>query len=611
MPRPWFLAVVFLACAPAKAPPTREVIHLHGSPYERGLEHGTRLRSKVLSLHATLLTNSLIPYLSREQPDIVSMLPAYAAERYQNGAFGHELLLDSAKNIERSLPRAVRDELRGIADGSGLPYDDVLILNTFIDTTLAVRAVSFAIRLSRAPQLESVELLGAESDGVDNAGDGTIDEPGEGLLSPYAATPYGSLVELPPTTRVRAVLSSPRHVDRATVRVELDGVVYTQADPELAFQDLSPERLELTLTPRAPLPAASTVTLVLGAGDQLLLEKPPPAHASFMRDEELVFTTRGAGLALRDVRRPVLDDHRTQPPAFAFAVRGAMTPDGAPLLAQHFAMLDANTSHRHTAVFVHHPESGPAFMTVGWAGVAFGMSGMNEKGLAWACNPADTLNNSVVGSVVASIADLSQAKLLAGGLPIGFAGRKVLENSSSAAEAATLMRSLTYAFGWSCLVADAAGGLEAVEVHSDVFRDGEKGVHGYGPEDLDGDGRRFSSVTADDLETGSCRVKNVADIATFTIAGQRVVPEKTWSSFFFRARRGIDATARVLGARRGHVDVEAAEAVLAAPELVDTSDSMNAVVYELAVKTAHVAMGSEPATASPFEATGFDEGATP
>jgi hypothetical protein len=606
MTRLSLLSLLLLACAPAKAPPTREVIHLYGSPYQRGLQHGQQLRSKVLSLHATLLTNSLLPYLSREQPDIVSVLPVYGADRYQNGQFGHQLLLDSAKNIEKSLPHAVRDELRGISDGSGLPYDDVLILNTVFDSTLAVRAVSFAIRLSRAPQLESVEFLGADSDGVDNDGDGQVDEPGEGLLSPYAATPYGALVELPPTVRLRAVLSSPRHVDRALVRVELDGVVYTQDSPELALEDLDDQRLQLTLTPAAPLAQGATVTVVLAAGDQLLLDKPPPAHASFMRDEELVFTTKGAGLAARDVRRPPLHDGRTQPPAFAFGVRGSMTPGGAPLLAQHFAMLDANTSHRHTAIFVHHPDSGPAFMTVGWAGVAFGMSGMNEQGLAWACNPADTLNNSVVGSVVASLADLSQAQLLAGGLPVGFAGRKVLETSSTVGEAATLMRSLTYAFGWSCLVADAQGGLEAVEVHSDVFHDGEKGVHAYAPEDLDADGRRLSSVTADDLETGSCRVQNVADISTFTIAGQRVTPEKTWSSFFFRARRGIDATARHLGEQKGTVDVSAAEAILSAPELVDTSDSMNAVVFDLAAKTAHVAMGSEPATASAFEATTFD-----
>ena len=59
-----------------------------------------------------------------------------------------------------------------------------------------------------------------------------------------------------------------------------------------------------------------------------------------------------------------------------------MTPDGAPLLAQHFAMLDANTSHRHTVVFVHHPDSGPRLHDRGLGRRRLRHVGHDEKGLA-------------------------------------------------------------------------------------------------------------------------------------------------------------------------------------------------------------------------------------
>jgi hypothetical protein len=123
----------------------------------------------------------------------------YSSERYQNGNFAYELLLESAKNVERSLNRATRDELRGIADGSGLTYDQVLVLNTFFDTVLAVRGVALAIRLSRAPQIKSLEFVGAASDGVDNDEDGVIDESGEGRFEPYVPQLFGLGVELSPT----------------------------------------------------------------------------------------------------------------------------------------------------------------------------------------------------------------------------------------------------------------------------------------------------------------------------------------------------------------------------------------------------------------------------
>lgn len=597
------LAVSLLACGPYNKPPTRELVELRGTPYERGLQHGTQLRSKIRSFYTTLLTNSLWPYLGREQPDIVTFLPEYGAERYQNGNFAFELMLDSAKSIERSLNRATREELQGVADGSGMTYDQILVLNTFFDSVLAVRGVALAIRLGRAPLLKSVTFVGADGDGVDNDSDGQIDETGEGHFEPYIPELYGLAVELDPTKPIRLVLTEVDGVDPATVRIFLDNQLFNSTSPELVATELSPTELQVTFTPSAPLANGLTTTLVVGAGDKVVLENPLPEHASFMRDEEIAFTTRGAGLSRRDVRRPALTDGRTRPPPVAIGVRGTMTADGKPYLAHHFSLLDANTAHKHTVALRHVPDNGPAFVTIGWAGIVYGMTGMSERGVGYACDPADTLDNSVVGAVLDNVADISKARLVARGMPIGFLGRRILEQATDAASARDVIANAERAYGWTCVLADKNGGMEAIEVDSDIFNDGSRGNFLLSTTELDSSGRRYASTSDDDFVLGSNYVKNVPDITTLLVAGQRIVPQRQWSGFFYRSRRAADGVKGRLEAAKGTIDAQFLQDLISDEQFVDKSDSMNAVVLDLENLQVRSAMGQIPATSGPFEVT--------
>ena len=597
------LVAALAACTPLNKPPTRELIELHGTPYERGLQHGTQLRSKVRSFYTTLLTNSLFPSLSREQPDIASFLPEYAAERYQNGNFAYELMLDSAKNIERSLNRATREEMQGIADGSGMTYDQILVLNTFFDTVLAVRGVALAIRLARAPLVKSFEFVGADSDGVDNDNDGQIDEPGEGHFEPYIPELYGLAAEVAPGAAIRVVLTEVDGIDPATVRIYLDNQLYTRDSPELVLTELSPTELQVTLTPCTPLGSGITTTFVIGAGDKKIIEAPLPARESFMRDEEIAFTTRGAGINRRDVRRPRLTDGRTRPPPVAIGVRGSMTVGGKSFIAQHFSLLDANTAYKHTIAIRHVPDTGPAFVTIGWAGIVYGLSGMSDRGVGYACDPSDTLDNSVVGSVLGQVADISKARLIASGMPIGFLGRKILEQATDAASARDLIGNAERVYGWTCVLGDRTGGLEAIEVDSDIFHDGTRGTFPLTTTELDATGRRYASTSDDDFVLGSNYVKNVPDIASLNVAGQRIIPQRQWSGFFYRSRRAVDGVKGRIEAGKGTIDAEFLQQLIADPEFVDQSDSMNAVVLDFENLQIRSAMGQVPATAGPFEVT--------
>ncbi|MBK7860946.1 MAG: hypothetical protein IPJ65_20545 [Archangiaceae bacterium] len=590
MLRPLALLLTLAACSAPSPPPTRETLVLTGTARERGLQHGQQLASKIRSFYTTLLTSSLFPYLGREQPDIATLLTEYQKDRYQNGQFAYQMLLDSAHSLERSLSRDVIDELQGIAEGSGLTYDEVLVLNTFVDSTLAVRGIALAIRLSRAPVLERLELVGLEGDGVDNDGDGLVDEPGEAVLAPFSASRDATFIEVPTHFTVKVQLRDADGVDPALVRMQISGVPLTVTTAALA-DDLLEATAEVNVAP------ASSLLLVVSAGDRKILSAPAPDHASFMRDTEVLFTTRGANLAPGAVSWPTLTDGRTRPPSFAIALAGPATKGRAPLLAHSFALLDANTAHKHTAVFVHVPDKGSPFAVVGWAGVAWGLSGLNARGLGYACNPSDTLDNSVVGAVLENVLDLSQAKLTARGRPLGFAMRQLLQDESDTASALDGLRNgRQNPYGWSCALADAAGDLRAVELDSDIFKEGEGGIYEYGPAD------RLSSRGDGDLVLGSDYAKNQNDIKRLMVAGQRVVPQREWAGSFFRSRRVTSYVADHVQQQYGQLDVETVEQLISDPIVVDQSDSMNAVVLDLKRRTVWSAIGTEPAPDAGFEA---------
>ena len=102
-----------------------------------------------------------------------------------------------------------------------------------------MRSITFLIRLMRAPQIQSVEFFdpsyvpenpldpgGLPPDGIDNDGDGMIDEENEGVLRPYEPSPYATLVEVPENTKVRISLKDPNGVDPASVRIQLDNSIF-------------------------------------------------------------------------------------------------------------------------------------------------------------------------------------------------------------------------------------------------------------------------------------------------------------------------------------------------------------------------------------------------
>ncbi|MBM4346027.1 MAG: hypothetical protein FJ100_21850 [Deltaproteobacteria bacterium] len=604
-------------CYTAEPPPRLRKLELTGTPYQRGVQHGKTLSSEIRSFYTTMLATSLLPYLNREQADISAVLKAYdpvAHPEFANGQFSLRLLTESAQELEKSIPQDYRDEMHGIADGAQVPYADVLLLNTFVDSTLATRSVAYYLRAIQGPKVELVHATAFAdnkgdvllSDAIDNDGDGKTDESFEALVE-YEARPDAALVEVPTTAQLRVLLQDADGVDPKSVRLQLvvDGktTLYTAGTPGYSAHVyatpkgvVEKDRLEVKLVPAGGLPAKAVVTLAIQASDLKVNPSPVPAKARTMRVEQFTFSTVGYGKKASEIANLGASDATTSPASTAFALRKTATADGQPLLAHHFTLLDAGTSHKHCVLQVHRPPGKPAFAFVGWAGIAYGFAGLSAQGLGVGVTHSDTLNNPLVARFEK---EQLQTKLVVSGIPVGFALRRVLEETATASKGAEKLLSMAHTFGWNFLLADAGGDMRAVEAHSAVHPENSKPV-AYGPEARDELGVLTASVGADDLAIGGHFRKNATDINEMVFAFH-VPPQRAWSSYYYPSLRTQAAQMAVVAANYGKVTPHSAQALLRTPDLVDRHDSMQASVIEPAQRRMAVAAGIVPATDGPFE----------
>lgn len=636
------LLLLLSGCEEVRQPDYVQVVVLTGTAYERGFQHGQQLAPRIRSLYAKLLPNSLMPYLNREQGDVADVLINYKDDpdderdsHYEvwhrdcmatcesrcseKCGFSYLLMLESGREMEKSIPEEYLEEMRGIADGADMPYEEILILNTFLDTMLAFRSITFFIRQIQAPFIRSVEFVGADKDGRDNNGDGQKDEKNEGRIRGYEPSPHALMVELAPDTTVRLVLRDQRiplnknpedilGVDPETIRIQLNETVYTAVDhPEVVQTEVLDEAsgdVEVRFTPPGGFPEAAVSSLVIQAGDRSRSVARPIA-AKFMRDERITFTTAGYGKPPHEVPNRGMDDGRTQPPSIGFAVRGKATRHGDVLHAHHYALLDSNTTHKHTVLFVHEPEDGEAHAVLGYSGVVWGFSGMNKKGVTVSFNNSDTLDNAMVGRVKA---DFIEAYLLAEGVPVGIAGREVLRRASRVQDGVDYLGGIQHTFGWNFLLADAEGDMAALEVDAGGFSSQGGSVKTYrpdpgNPDHLDAWGRPYASTSPDDLRMASHYAAKLDDVPVGSMVMIfEVAPQRGWTSFYYRSLRAFYNLGDAIETHHGSIDVASAIEILRRPELVDTRDSMTAVVFEPQKGILHVAMGGVPATDEPFVA---------
>ncbi len=596
----------------AEEPQYYQVFEVRGTPWERGYKHGKHFSGKIQSLFTMLLTNSIFPYLNRDRADVAGVMIRYQDEEiYGDGKFARQMMLESAYFLIPYIPEEYMEEMRGIADGSGMAFDDILIMNTFFDTLMGFRSLTFYIKLIQGPELLSVEIIGdMEKDGVDNDGDGEIDENNENLMSPYEPRSYASFVEIPYDAKFRFILDDILDgVNTDSIRIQLNDTIYIAPHPSIKTAPYARDgkTLEVIFTPPDGLTPASSISLLLQCTDLNKTNRERPYHPRSMRDQRITVTTVGYGRPPQKVANKGVPDGRTQPPSIGFAVRGLATKTGAPFMGHNFAMLDSDITHKHATTFIHHTEDGKTYAYVGYTGIVWGFSGMNRHGVSYLINSSDTLNNSFVAGFNEG---LIFAKLRPQGVPIGIMGREILSNCDSSKAASKYLEEAPATFGWNFLLADPKGDIIAVEVDGNILKEPEGGYFSYTPnpednENLNQWGDPLGSVGEDDLRVSSHFQKNLDeiwyDLITFNIR-----PQRFWSSFYFRSVKAFWVAGDIINENYGNIDLAKMASILRNVEMEDQRDSMNSVIYEPGKLRMHIAAGQVPASSGSYKMIDLD-----
>jgi len=589
-------------------PAYHEVLTLVGTPYERGFQHGQALSGKIASFYTRFLSAGILPWFNREKSSIDEVLTEYQKPIYDNGQFAYQTLLQSGYNLMNDIPEPYIEEMRGVADGSGVEFDKVLILNTFLDTLFGMRALIFVIRNQQDPLLKAVAFETEEGGQWVPAA----------VLDPWVPSPWASATEIPTDARVRFTLRDPEGIDVNSLRVQLNRQVFFAGDPAFATAEVPdhPELLDVLFTPPAGSLAPATLqSLQIQVGDTEFTDWPPPVHSSVMRDERTAFTTVGFaaehGIAPEDLHeiRNVGDvDERLQPSSLSFGVRGSATTHGQVLAAHQFTGLDNNTAHKHGLVLIQKPHDGKPFVTLGMAGVIWGSSGMSADGLTYMYNLSDSLDNPVSNEFLEHLLD---AKLLSSGIPIGFLMREMMQNTATAEEAREFIRQEEdMTFGWNILLADPRGTLIAVERDDDILNKPDKGFFTYGPVNpayplpaagnLDPWGRPWASVGPDDLRMAMHYQANSEDVWLKLFALPLLYPQRFWTTYYFRSIRTFYLLGDEIEAAYGSLDFEEVQRIMRIPTLNDQRNSMNAAIYAPDELKMWFALGEVPATDAPF-----------
>lgn len=128
------------------------VITVHGEGYAAGYMHGKLLQEEVRS--------------------IMSSLGAAITEGGAGGVLARGVLLRKAHQLDERIPEIYRQEMQGVADGAGVSYNEVLLMNTYDDLVYLAGCSSIAVERGEknAPALVHGRNLDYDVEGLADMG---------------------------------------------------------------------------------------------------------------------------------------------------------------------------------------------------------------------------------------------------------------------------------------------------------------------------------------------------------------------------------------------------------------------------------------------------------
>ncbi len=99
------------------------VLRLSGTHREIGLQHGRLLRREIRDIWEGYIVEGVVAKEHRSVEELVA----------------------TARHYDPFIPESLREEMHGIAEGAGVPYEQILVLNTFADALLGRQRLCSAV----------------------------------------------------------------------------------------------------------------------------------------------------------------------------------------------------------------------------------------------------------------------------------------------------------------------------------------------------------------------------------------------------------------------------------------------------------------------------------
>ncbi len=112
------------------------LVRLEGSPYEIGLQQGKLLKDQIQDVYKIYLNALVYKKWIKEYAILKGVTDAYSNPQKSMAKF--------AKQSEKDIPAEYIEEMKGLAEGAGIPYQEVLNMSSHVDYFAVLMCSTFA-----------------------------------------------------------------------------------------------------------------------------------------------------------------------------------------------------------------------------------------------------------------------------------------------------------------------------------------------------------------------------------------------------------------------------------------------------------------------------------
>ena len=496
-----------------------KIVHLYGNGYEVGYQQGKLLKTEIKAFYLEIFEKAFFPVLNANKQMIVDYF-GYDDDRYKNN-FAYEILKDSSKKLEESIPKEFIEEMHGISEGADIDYDKILLMNTYMDSINAFLMLGNFFQGMEAPHIKQIIFpANVTKDGIDNNENGIIDESYENILT--YSTSYYAIFKGIKQGDIQIIIQDNDGVDPIRTKIYLNGKLCDTCGTSIVSEK------EISVSINEYKFSNDKLFIEIDTGDKSESDNPPPTHTNSMRRERVLILSNN-NISLKT--EPNGDIDIVNDKNGVSNIFSVNSPKNETIIGRNFSNFDLNIAHLYSYLFVYHSRKGNSYISLSWPGIIGSVTGINSRGLFIGNNLVETLDNSILDAIS------NEFKLFLTGIPAPMLSKYILENYSHTEKAEKYLKKENLPSGWNFLIADKYGDKSAIE---EDFGFDKGRYFSYSPDKRTDFCNSLTSFTKDNLWITSIYSKNIIDISTEFLGGVFSVPQqKDWAFTFFN---GLNTT---------------------------------------------------------------------